>query len=87
MLKKPKILILDEATSALDNNNEQEIYNILFSDSFKDLTVIIVTHRLFNIQKMDEIVIMSDGRVTNCGNHNSLIENDIHYKKMIEEFY
>ena len=87
LLKKPKILILDEATSALDNNNEQEIYNILFSDSFKDLTVIIVTHRLFNIQKMDEIVIMSDGRVTNCGNHNSLIENDIHYKKMIEEFY
>jgi ATP-binding cassette subfamily B protein len=87
LLKKPKILILDEATSALDNNNEQEIYKILFSDNFQDLTVIIVTHRLFNIQKMDEIIIMSDGRITNCGNHNFLIERDAHYKKMIEEFY
>jgi ATP-binding cassette subfamily B protein len=87
LLKKPKILILDEATSALDNANEQEIYNILFSENFKDLTVIVVTHRLFNIQKMDEIIMMSEGRITDSGSHSVLIESDPHYKKLIEEFY
>jgi len=71
-LKNPDILILDEATSALDNTTEaliQESLNTLK----KGRTTIVVAHRLSTIKNADEILVVSNGKILEEGNHESLM--------------
>ena len=74
-LKDPAILILDEATSALDNATE-----ILIQDALDELchgrTTIVVAHRLSTIQNADEIAVIEEGRVAECGTHDALLEKN-----------
>ncbi|MBQ9098323.1 MAG: ABC transporter ATP-binding protein [Clostridia bacterium] len=74
-LKNPPILILDEATSALDNATE-----ILIQDALDELckgrTTIVVAHRLSTIQNADEIAVIDNGRVIECGSHADLLEKN-----------
>ena len=80
-LKNPPILILDEATSALDNTTE-----VLIQESLDKLshgrTTIVVAHRLSTIRRADEIAVIEDGRVTERGTHESLLENGGTYKRL-----
>ena len=48
LIKKPQILVLDEATSALDSKSEKEVQDAIsnISERQKDLTVIMIAHRL-----------------------------------------
>ena len=48
LIKKPQILVLDEATSALDSKSEKEVQGAIsnISEVQKDLTVIMIAHRL-----------------------------------------
>ncbi|MBR5460563.1 MAG: ABC transporter ATP-binding protein [Clostridia bacterium] len=72
-LKNPPILILDEATSALDNATEILIQNAL-NELCEGRTTLIVAHRLSTVQCADEIVVVSDGRITERGTHTELLE-------------
>ncbi|MBE7583771.1 ATP-binding cassette domain-containing protein, partial [Staphylococcus aureus] len=54
LIKKPKILILDEATSALDYKNEIEIDKFLKENKATKITT---SHSLYNLKRMDEIVL------------------------------
>lgn len=72
-LKNPPILILDEATSALDNTTEIAIQQAL-DDLSVGRTTIVVAHRLSTIRNADEIAVISDGRIIEQGNHQSLME-------------
>ena len=72
-LKNPPILILDEATSALDNATEILIQNAL-NELCEGRTTLIVAHRLSTVQGADEIVVVSDGRITERGTHTELLE-------------
>ena len=56
LLKKAQILILDESTSALDEGNEKALYNLLFDSKYKDLTMIIITHKLNFLSKMNKVI-------------------------------
>ena len=53
--RKPKILILDEATSALDKDIEIKLVNNLIN-KLKNITIIIVTHKLDLIKNFDKIL-------------------------------
>ncbi len=72
-LKNPAILILDEATSALDNESEH-----LVSQSLDRLaegrTTLTIAHRLTTIQNADRILVLTDGRIAEEGNHRELLE-------------
>ncbi len=81
--KKPQYLFMDEATNALDTLNEQKIVNAL-ENIFKDKTVIVVAHRLSTIQKADQIVVMHNWRITEIGNHDSLLKKNGRYAKLLE---
>ena len=74
-LKNPAILILDEATSALDNTTEILIQQAL-DDLCRGRTTIVVAHRLSTIRNADMIAVISDGKVTEQGTHDELMEKN-----------
>jgi ATP-binding cassette subfamily B protein len=81
ILKNAPILVLDEATSALDSESEKLIQQAL-GDLMQNRTAIIIAHRLSTIQKMDRIVVMSDGKIAEQGSHQELIAKKDAYAQL-----
>ena len=73
-LKNPEILVLDEATSALDNMTEMQVQKSL-SELSEGRTTIVVAHRLSTVKNADEILVLTDGKITERGTHEELVEN------------
>ncbi len=78
LLKNAPILIMDEATSALDTESERYIQAAL-EELIKDRTTLIIAHRLSTIEKADLIVVMSEGRIVETGNHQTLLAQNGQY--------
>jgi ATP-binding cassette subfamily C protein len=74
-LSKPTLLILDEATSALDAISEKKI-SLALQKFSKDMTVIIIAHRLSSIKYADHIVVLDKGKVADRGDWQSLSSKD-----------
>jgi ATP-binding cassette, subfamily B, bacterial len=72
LLKDAPVVILDEATSAVDNETEAAIQRSLARVA-GSRTTLIIAHRLSTITHADEIVVMSDGRVIERGDHRELV--------------
>lgn len=72
LLRKPEVLILDEATSHLDTESESFVQDSIRSLP-KDMTVIIVAHRLSTIKHADKILVMHNGALVEFGTHDELI--------------
>ena len=72
-LKNPPILILDEATSALDSVTEAKIQRA-FDNLAKGRTTLIIAHRLSTIRNAGRIISIADGRITECGTHEELVD-------------
>ena len=79
LIKQPKILLLDEATSALDNKSESKVNKVLKSFQ-KNITSIIVAHRLSTILEAKRIIYFDKGRILADGDHKNLIENNSDYR-------
>lgn len=73
ILKDAPILVLDEATSALDSESERLIQAALW-ELMKGRTAIVIAHRLSTIQRMDEIVVLADGKILEQGTHSELLK-------------
>ncbi|MBE5746668.1 MAG: ABC transporter ATP-binding protein [Clostridiales bacterium] len=71
-LKNPPILLLDEATSALDNMTEMQVQSAL-SELSEGRTTIVVAHRLSTVKNADEILVLTDGEITERGTHEQLV--------------
>lgn len=84
LLKKPKILILDEATSAMDYVTERTIIEAIMS-SCKDITVIVIAHRVTALKNCHEIVVIDNKHVTDIGVHDELMQRCDLYKKLFKE--
>lgn len=83
-LKNPPILILDEATSALDNATEILIQNSL-DELCRGRTTIVVAHRLSTIKNADEIALVDNGRITERGTHEQLMELGGMYSQLYKQ--
>jgi ATP-binding cassette, subfamily B, multidrug efflux pump len=66
------ILILDEATSSIDTQTESLICDAV-QRIMKGRTAVLIAHRLSTIQSADKIFVMHEGRIHECGNHQSLL--------------
>ena len=66
MYRNPSLLIMDEATSALDNETEHKITQTINRIS-REITVIIVAHRLSTVRNVDQLVYLSQGSIANKG--------------------
>ena len=81
ILKDAPILVLDEATSALDSESEKLIQDAL-EKLMKGRTSIVIAHRLSTIAKLDRIIVLDDGKITEDGTHSKLIKQDGTYAKL-----
>jgi subfamily B ATP-binding cassette protein MsbA len=81
VLKNPPILILDEATSALDSESERLVQEAL-TNLMKNRTSVVIAHRLSTIQHADEIVVVQQGKITERGRHEDLVEQGGLYSKL-----
>ena len=81
LINNPSLLILDEATASLDSFSEQEIMNTVFFD-LKDVTTIIVAHRLSTIVNCDKIFVFDKGKIVESGTHLELLALNGVYKNM-----
>jgi subfamily B ATP-binding cassette protein MsbA len=62
LLKDPPILVLDEATSMFDPTAEEE-FLALTEDTFRDRTVLLITHRAASLALADRVLRMEGGRI------------------------
>ncbi|WP_206184456.1 ABC transporter ATP-binding protein [Thermoactinospora rubra] len=72
LLKDAPIVLLDEATAALDPANEAAVADALHELS-RDRTVIVVAHRLSTVVAADRILVLDAGRITEDGDHDTLL--------------
>lgn len=76
-----KILVLDEATASLDSIAEKDFQNTLDLLKNRNITIIIITHRLKTVQNC-ELAVFNFGEVVEKGCHNKLYKSDGLYKKL-----
>ena len=78
----PQVLILDEATSALDNLTEKVVMEAVNNLS-KDITIILIAHRLSTVKKCDQIFLLEKGELKNYGTFEELINIDENFRKNV----
>ena len=82
ILKDSPIVILDEATASVDADNERAIQEAI-SELCKDKTLLVIAHRLRTIRDADQILVISDGKITERGNHETLMAQNGTYAHMV----
>lgn len=72
LYKQADVIIFDEATSALDNETEQAVMQAIESLS-KDLTLLIIAHRLTTLKNCTQIVELGDGGIKRTGTYQDIV--------------
>lgn len=83
MVSKPKILILDEATSSIDTHTEILVQKGIEA-LLKGRTSFVIAHRLSTIKKADRIFVIDQGKITEAGNHQKLMEKKGSYYELYQ---
>ena len=81
---KPEILVLDEATSSLDNLTEQEVMEAI-NRIGKEVTIILIAHRLSTVKNCDNIFFLENGKVVGNGTYDQLLETSATFRKNAEK--
>ena len=86
IMKNAKILVLDEATSALDAENENAVQHALENlIKKKNMTAIIIAHRLSTVKNADKIIFLNKGKIIESGTHEELLNKNGEYKQLMSK--
>lgn len=83
LLRDTPFIILDEPTVNLDAVTEAELIDRLHA-VFRDKGLLWITHRLAGLERMDEIVVLDDGKIVERGTHDALIKTGGLYARLWE---
>lgn len=83
LYNNPQILLMDEATSAMDTENEHKVAQAI-NNAMQDRTMVSIAHRLSTIVNSDKIIVLDHGRIVEVGTHQSLLEKDGFYSKLVK---
>lgn len=81
ILRNTPIIVLDEATAFADPENEEEIVKALANLTINK-TVIMIAHRLSTIKDSDQIIVFDEGKISEIGKHDELLEKQGIYSKL-----
>ena len=81
LYQKPKVLIFDEATSALDNLTEEAVIESI-NNLGKNITVIMIAHRISTLRNCDKIYLMERGEIKASGTFSELSESNLVFKAL-----
>lgn len=86
-IRKPKLLIYDDVLSAVDTKTEEAILSALrkYRVDNPETATIMVAHRISCIQDSDVIIVLEDGKITERGTHQQLIEQNGYYARIYEK--
>lgn len=86
ILKDAPVIILDEATASVDTDNESYIQEAI-SELVKGKTLLVIAHRLNTIQAADQILVISDGCISQRGTHDELMQKEGLYRKLVRSTF
>ena len=81
LLSKSEVMIFDEVTSNIDAESEEMIMEVIRSLAGKR-TVIMISHRLYNVIESDNIYMMNKGEITESGTHTELLAKQGEYARL-----
>ena len=83
LLKNASVLILDEPTANLDTASERDLLAAL-TPLLVGRTTLIITHSLFGLERVDEILVLERGRIVERGRHDALLRRTGAYRRIWE---
>lgn len=83
LLRKTPIMIFDDSLSAVDSQTDYEIRRAL-KEHMREATVILISHRVTSLMGADEIMVLSQGRIEECGTHEELIQRNGIYRRIYD---
>lgn len=81
LLQNTPIIILDEPTIGLDPATENALLETMFRAA-KEKTIILVTHHLAQVERMDEVIFLENGGIAMKGSHGQLLKSNEKYQKL-----
>ncbi len=81
ILSDPRILVLDDATAAIDPETEDLIRRGM-KHVMRDRTTFLIAHRISSVKRADLVIVLEEGRVTQSGTHDELMQTDGHYREI-----
>ena len=85
LLTSPRILILDDSTSAIDSATEDKIQQAI-NRVLEGRTTLLITHRLSQIRRADQILVLRQGELVDQGNHDQLMERSDLYRRIFARY-
>ena len=83
LMKNAPILILDDSVSAVDVKTEKAILGNL-QDMRKNMTTILIAHRVSTIEQMDKIIFIDEGKIVAVGKYGELYESCTDFRNLVD---
>ena len=83
LLRKTPIMVFDDSLSAVDSQTDYRIRCAL-KEHMKEATVILISHRVTSLMGADEIMVLNQGEIEECGTHAELIRKNGIYRKIYD---
>lgn len=83
LLQKAPIMVFDDSLSAVDSQTDYDIRHAL-KEQMRQATVILISHRVTSLMGADEIMVLNQGKIEECGTHGELIRKNGIYRRIYE---